>query len=174
MIAIFYESDKKQIKTVHFGATGYLDYTIAPHDEERRKDISKGIKTQKTGTIICLQALYQDIYLWEFIYSNTALNTYFGLFNFWLFIFWDYSYFRLFTLLIIHTFWDYSHYWLFTLLIIHTFGLFTLSDYSHFFGLFTLLDYSHFWIIHTIGLFTLLDYSHFLDYSPFWIIHTFG
>ena len=37
MTAIFYDNDKKQIKTVHFGATGYLDYTIAPHDEERRK-----------------------------------------------------------------------------------------------------------------------------------------
>ncbi|MFM7980494.1 MAG: hypothetical protein ACKPKO_14365 [Candidatus Fonsibacter sp.] len=25
------------MKTVHFGATGYPDYTIPPHDEERRK-----------------------------------------------------------------------------------------------------------------------------------------
>ena len=37
MTAIFYDNDKKQIQTVNFGAAGYIDYTIAPHDEERKK-----------------------------------------------------------------------------------------------------------------------------------------
>ncbi|MFM7982730.1 MAG: hypothetical protein ACKPKO_25745, partial [Candidatus Fonsibacter sp.] len=34
--ALFYNENKQLIKTVHFGATGYPDYTIPPHDEERR------------------------------------------------------------------------------------------------------------------------------------------
>ena len=34
MIAIFYDKDKTPIKTVHFGAAGYADYTVAPHDED--------------------------------------------------------------------------------------------------------------------------------------------
>ena len=34
-MAIFYEGDKK-IKTLHFGAIGYSDYTIH-HDEARRQ-----------------------------------------------------------------------------------------------------------------------------------------
>ncbi|MFM7985673.1 MAG: hypothetical protein ACKPKO_40810, partial [Candidatus Fonsibacter sp.] len=32
---IFYNKDTQPGKTVHFGATGYPDYTISPHDEER-------------------------------------------------------------------------------------------------------------------------------------------
>ena len=35
LTAIFYDKDKNPIKTVHFGASGFLDYTIAPHDEEQ-------------------------------------------------------------------------------------------------------------------------------------------
>ncbi|MFM7982823.1 MAG: hypothetical protein ACKPKO_26215 [Candidatus Fonsibacter sp.] len=29
------------MKTVHFGATGYPDYTISPRDEEKRKMYKK-------------------------------------------------------------------------------------------------------------------------------------
>ena len=29
--------NKTKIKTVHFGADGYIDYTISPHDKEKRK-----------------------------------------------------------------------------------------------------------------------------------------
>ncbi|NDD30538.1 MAG: hypothetical protein EB084_19945 [Proteobacteria bacterium] len=36
MTAIFYDKDLRRIKTVHFGATGYEDYTTAPHDKERK------------------------------------------------------------------------------------------------------------------------------------------
>jgi hypothetical protein len=35
MTAIFNIDGKK--KTVQFGAPGYIDYTVAPHDEERKK-----------------------------------------------------------------------------------------------------------------------------------------
>ena len=35
--AMFYDAKKQLIKTTHFGASGYPDYTVPPHDEERRK-----------------------------------------------------------------------------------------------------------------------------------------
>ncbi|MFM7987032.1 MAG: hypothetical protein ACKPKO_47740, partial [Candidatus Fonsibacter sp.] len=35
--AMFYDANKQPIKTTHFGATGYPDYTVPPHDEEKRK-----------------------------------------------------------------------------------------------------------------------------------------
>ena len=60
MIAIFYYSDKRPVKTVHFRAAGYPDYTISSHDDERN---TRNIKRHtKTGTTIRQQALYQDIY----------------------------------------------------------------------------------------------------------------
>ena len=47
MISIFCDSDKIHVKSLHFGATGYLDYTIAPHDEERRKIYIKRQKVKE-------------------------------------------------------------------------------------------------------------------------------
>ena len=50
MTAIFSDYDKNQIKTVDFGATGYFDYTIPAHDDERKKTNIK--RHTKTGTTI--------------------------------------------------------------------------------------------------------------------------
>ena len=36
MTAIVYDKDRTPIKTVYFGATGYLDYTTVPNGEYRR------------------------------------------------------------------------------------------------------------------------------------------
>ena len=33
LTAIFYDDNRTKIKTVHFGADGYIDYTISPHDK---------------------------------------------------------------------------------------------------------------------------------------------
>jgi len=35
-MAIFYDNDKKKIKTTHFGASGYTDF-VKSKDEERKK-----------------------------------------------------------------------------------------------------------------------------------------
>ena len=35
--AMVYDANKQPIKTTQFGATGYPDYTVPPHDEEKRK-----------------------------------------------------------------------------------------------------------------------------------------
>lgn len=37
MMAVFYDDEKKKIKTTHFGAIGYDDFTIH-HNEKRRAD----------------------------------------------------------------------------------------------------------------------------------------
>ena len=37
MTALFYDLDKMPIKTVHFGAVGYVDYTVAPHDKAKNE-----------------------------------------------------------------------------------------------------------------------------------------
>ena len=37
IIAIFYDSEKRLVKTLHFGAAGYLEYTISPHKDKRNK-----------------------------------------------------------------------------------------------------------------------------------------
>ena len=34
--AIFYDDEQIPIKAVHFGASGYDDYTVAPHDEDTK------------------------------------------------------------------------------------------------------------------------------------------
>ena len=49
MIAIFYDSEKWPVKTVHFGSAGYFDYTITAHDDERKKtNIKRHTKTGRT------------------------------------------------------------------------------------------------------------------------------
>lgn len=40
MMAIFYDSDKK-VKTIHFGADGYSDYTIHKDEERRQRYIDR-------------------------------------------------------------------------------------------------------------------------------------
>ena len=41
LMAIFYDANRKLIKTIiHFGATGFLDYTIT-HDSDMRKTYRK-------------------------------------------------------------------------------------------------------------------------------------
>ena len=33
---MFYDNEKKPVKTINFGATGYPDYTISPRDDRRK------------------------------------------------------------------------------------------------------------------------------------------
>ena len=39
--AIFYDKDKKKVKTTHFGATGYSDYTQHKDPERKQKYIER-------------------------------------------------------------------------------------------------------------------------------------
>ena len=48
MMAIFYDAQKKKIKTSHFGAVGYDDYTITNDEKQKelyRKRHKKDLKT---------------------------------------------------------------------------------------------------------------------------------
>ena len=36
MTAMFYDNDMLSIQTIHFGAEGYDDYTIPPHDANQQ------------------------------------------------------------------------------------------------------------------------------------------
>ena len=52
MIAMFSDNEKKPVKTINFGAAGYPDYTISPHDEGRKTSCIQRHKEKETGTII--------------------------------------------------------------------------------------------------------------------------
>ena len=41
MTAISYDNDKTPIKPIHVGASSYADYTVAPHDEDKRLEITR-------------------------------------------------------------------------------------------------------------------------------------
>ena len=81
MIAIFFDDDKNQVKTVHFGATGYLDYTIAPHDEERRKIYIKRHKDKENWNEYMTVGTLSRYLLWENKELNTVVNNYYSRFN---------------------------------------------------------------------------------------------
>ena len=62
MTETFYDHDMIPIKTMHFGAEGYDDYTVAPHDEDNKKpDISKDTNLLRIGRIVQQPARSQDI-----------------------------------------------------------------------------------------------------------------
>ena len=51
MIAIFYEINNNKIKTVHFGANGYSDYTISKNLEQKQGYINRH-KKMRIGMIL--------------------------------------------------------------------------------------------------------------------------
>ena len=76
LTALFYNESKQLIKTVHFGATGYLDYTISPHDEERRNIyITRHKANESWNNPMSAGALSRYI-LWEYPSLTTANNQY--------------------------------------------------------------------------------------------------
>ena len=73
---IFYNENKQPVKTVHFGAVGYPDYTIPPHDEERRKRyITRHRANESWNNPMSAGALSRYI-LWEYPSLTTAINQY--------------------------------------------------------------------------------------------------
>ena len=63
MTAIFYNEEKIPIKTVHFGAEGYDDCTIPPHDaDKQRPDILKYTRLGRSGMILQQPARSQGIF----------------------------------------------------------------------------------------------------------------
>lgn len=76
MTATFYDENRTPIKTVHFGAEGYTDYTISPHDKEKRKQyISRHRSTENWNDPMTAGALSRYI-LWQYPSLSLAINHY--------------------------------------------------------------------------------------------------
>ena len=65
MTAIFYDNNKTPIKPIHVGASSYADYTVAPHDEDKRLEITRIIKPiENLNNYLHANALSRNI-VWE-------------------------------------------------------------------------------------------------------------
>jgi hypothetical protein len=74
MTAIFNIDGKK--KTVQFGASGYSDYTVSPHDEERKKRyIARHRKNENWKDPLKAGTLSRYI-LWEYTNKQKAIKMY--------------------------------------------------------------------------------------------------
>lgn len=81
MTAIFYDENKKIIKTVHFGAAGYTDYTMPPHDKEKRKQYISRHRTNENWEDPMSAGTLSRYILWEHPLLSTAINQYMKRFN---------------------------------------------------------------------------------------------
>ena len=64
MMAIFYDINNKKIKTVHFGANGYSDYTIHKDPERKQRYIERHEKNENWNDPMSAGALSRYI-LWN-------------------------------------------------------------------------------------------------------------
>lgn len=81
--AVFYNADKEKIKTTHFGATGYSDYTKHKDKKRRERYLSRHRSREKWGKngMMTAGALSRWI-LWEktsLSAAKTAFRKRFGL-----------------------------------------------------------------------------------------------
>ena len=75
MTAVFYDSDRTKIKTVHFDATGYADYTISHDKEMRDRYITRHKSNANWGDPTSAGAFSRYI-LWESTSLSTAISQY--------------------------------------------------------------------------------------------------
>ena len=64
MTALFDYNDKMPIKTVHFGAVGYVDYTVAPHDEEKKDNDIQRHQANETWNDCTTTGALSKLILW--------------------------------------------------------------------------------------------------------------
>ena len=75
MMAIFYDENKKKIKTVHFGDSRYQDFT-QHHDENRRANyINRHFKNEDWEDYMSAGALAKYI-LWQYTDIERSINSY--------------------------------------------------------------------------------------------------
>ena len=74
LTAIFYDDNRTKIKTVHFGADGYIDYTISPHDKEKRKQyINRHRSNENWNDPMSAGTLSRDIYIYIYIMGTSII-----------------------------------------------------------------------------------------------------
>ena len=79
-MAVFYDDDRKKLKTLHFGAVGYQDFT-QHKDEQRRADyINRHFKNEDWEDYMTSGALSRYI-LWQYPQLERSINSYMKRFN---------------------------------------------------------------------------------------------
>lgn len=73
--AIFYDKDKKKIKTTSFGATGYSDYTIHKDDDRRKRYIERHKNKENWNDYMTAGSLSFHI-LWSYTSLEKAKKEY--------------------------------------------------------------------------------------------------
>jgi hypothetical protein len=77
--AIFYDDERKKIKTVHFGAIGYQDYTTHHDDDRKDNYLSRHGKEQWTDPTT--PATLARFILWNYKSKSKSYNHYLKIFN---------------------------------------------------------------------------------------------
>lgn len=79
-IAVFYDTDKQKVKTTHFGAKGYQDYTDH-HDEMRKANyLNRHRKNEDWNDYMTAGSLSRYV-LWEHKSFDKAVKEYMKRFN---------------------------------------------------------------------------------------------
>ena len=74
MTAVFYDERRKLIKTIHFGAERYTDYTMPPHDKEKRKQYITRHRTNENWIDPMTAGTLSRYTLWEYPSLSIAIN----------------------------------------------------------------------------------------------------
>lgn len=78
--AVFYDSDKKKVKTTHFGDNRYDDYT-QHHDKMRKANYINRHKSNEDWTDYTRAGTLSRFILWEYKNIDTAIKAYMRRFN---------------------------------------------------------------------------------------------
>lgn len=79
--AVFYDSEKRKVKTIHFGAVGYDDYTTH-HDEERKKNYIQRHRSRENWNDPMTAGSLSYHILWTHKSIKTAISSYINKFDF--------------------------------------------------------------------------------------------
>ena len=77
LTAIFYDDEKIPIKTVHFGAHGYDDYTVPPHDDDKKARYIKRHKVRENWDDPTTAGTLSRYILWSNKSITDAINNYY-------------------------------------------------------------------------------------------------
>ncbi len=78
--AVFYDDERKKIKTTHFGATGYEDYTTHGDEERKRRYLDRHKSSENWADYKSAGSLSRYI-LWSKPSVSASYNAYLKTFN---------------------------------------------------------------------------------------------
>lgn len=74
-VAVFYDKDKKKVKTTHFGSSGMSDYTIHKDDERKQRYLDRHRANENWNDYMSAGALSRYV-LWEYKEFDKAVREY--------------------------------------------------------------------------------------------------